>query len=81
MSQTKSKKKTDLDKELDEYMKVARSQSFAGKIGLVGLTPTTPPLDADSDEGQMEIVEWSLSAFAIVYFFVDYWLITLCPPY
>lgn len=56
MSQTKSKKKTDLDKELDEYMKVARSQSFAGKIGLVGLTPTTPPLDTDSD-GPMEIVE------------------------
>lgn len=74
MSQTKSKKKTDLDKELDEYMKVARSQSFAGKIGLVGLTPTTPPLDTDSD-GPMEIVEWSLGAFAIVYFlWITDWL-------
>lgn len=57
MSQSKSKKKTDLDKELDEYMKVARSQSFAGKIGLIGLTPTTPPPDVDSDDGRMEIVE------------------------
>ncbi len=59
MSQCKNKDKTDLDKELDEYMKTARSQSLAGVTGFIQFTPTTPPPDTgtDSDEEKMEIVE------------------------